>query len=279
VNQIIFYITVLLIFSSCSFSKSTDDILLARVGDSYLYQSDIQSVKSLKLNRPDSIMYVHQYIKNWAEQKLLLQKALLNINQDELEIDSRISDYKNSLLIHAYEQKLIQQSIDTLLTFVDIDNYYKAHSDDYYLSENIIKIMFVKASLIAPNLDSLEYWIFHEDMLQIEKIQEYCHQYSKRFYHNPNKWVTWSDFINIFPSQFDLTALSLTNKTLLLKDTTDVYLFRLIDAKEHNEIAPLDYVQEKIKSILLNQKKTNTIDHIKLKLFEDAKNANEFEIY
>ena len=279
VNQIIFYITVLIIFSSCSFTKSTDDILLARVGDYYLYQSDIQSVKSLKLSRPDSMIYVQQYIKNWAEQKLLLQKALLNINQDELEIDSRLTDYKNSLLIHAYEQKLIQQSIDTLLTFSDLNKYYNAHADDYYLSENIIKIMFVQASLIAPKLDSLKFWMFHDDKLQIEKIQEYCHQYSKRFYYNPNEWVTWSDFIDIFPSQFDLSPLSLRNKTLLLKDTTDVYLLRLIDVKEQTEIAPLDYVQEKIKSILLNQKKTNTIDYIKLKLFEDAKNANEFEIY
>ena len=265
--------------SSCSFSKSSDDVLLARVGDSYLYKSDIHSLHLLNESRPDSMIYVQQYIKNWAEQKLLLEKALMNVNQDELEIDSRITDYKNSLLIHAYEQKLIQHSIDTLLSSEDIKKYYNAHADDYYLAEKIIKIMFVKASLIAPKLDSLELWVFQEDTLQIAKIEEYCHKYSKRFYYNINEWVNWSDFTNVFPAQFDLSSLTMSNNTMLLKDITDVYLLRLIDEKKQSEIAPLDYVQEKIKSILLNQKKTNTIEYIKLKLFEDAKKTKEFEIY
>jgi hypothetical protein len=265
--------------SSCSFSKSSDDVLLARVGDSYLYKSDIQSLQLLNESRPDSMIYVQQYIKNWAEQKLLLEKALMNVNQDELEIDSRITDYKNSLLIHAYEQKLIQHSIDTLLALDDIKNYYNAHADDYYLAEKIIKIMFIKASLIAPKLDSLELWVFQEDTLQIAKIEEYSHKYSKRFYYNINEWVNWSDFTDVFPAQFDLSSLTMSNNTMLLKDITDVYLLRLIDEKKQSEIAPLDYVQEKIKSILLNQKKTNTIEYIKLKLFEDAKKTKEFEIY
>lgn len=278
-NHILIFISILCLFYSCSFSKSPDDELLARVGDSYLYNSDIKSIRSLNIGRPDSMIYIQQYIKNWAEQKLLLQKALLNVDQDKLDIDSRITDYKNSLLIHAYEQKLIQQSKDTLLSTKDIDNYYIKHVDDFYLAEKIIKIMFIKASIIAPKLDSLKYWVFNKDTLQIEKIEEYAHQYSKRFYYNVSEWVTWSDFTDIFPSEFNLSTLTLFNKTLFFKDKTDVYLLRLFDMKEQSEIAPLDYVQGKIKSILLNQKKTNIIERIKFKLFEDAKNTNEFEIY
>ena len=39
-----------------------------------------------------------------------IQKAVLNINQDQLEIDKRLESYRRSLLIHAYEQKLIGQN-------------------------------------------------------------------------------------------------------------------------------------------------------------------------
>ena len=66
----------------------TDDILLARLGDSYLYESEVKSLISNELNTADSLAFIQQYINNWAQQELLLQKAVLNINQEELEIKS-----------------------------------------------------------------------------------------------------------------------------------------------------------------------------------------------
>ena len=139
--------------------------------------------------------------------------------------------------------------------------------------------MFVQTSITAPKLDSLKDWISNDDFPNVDQIEEYCHQYSKRYYYNPNEWVKWTDFLNIFPSDFNFSSLSMKDSYLLTNDSLDVYLFRLMDIKDQSEISPLDYVEEKIKSILLNKKKINTIEYIKLKLFEDAKKMNEFEIY
>ena len=46
----------------------------------------------------------------------------LKINQDEY--DKKVNDYKNSLIIYNYEQQLVDQNLDTVITFDQIQNYY-----------------------------------------------------------------------------------------------------------------------------------------------------------
>ena len=82
-----------------------------------------------------------------------------------------------------------------------------------------------------------------------------------------------------FLEKLDISTLSMTNNTMILKDSLDVYFIRLMNLKEQGEIAPIEYVKEEIKSILLNQRKLKTVEVIKTKLFEDAKQSNQFEIY
>ena len=273
------YIFSIILVSSCSFMQRSDDILLARLGDAYLYESEVKSLQMTNLSSVDSTAIIQQYIQNWAQEELLLQKAVLNINQNELEIDKRLEAYRRSLLIHAYEQKLIQQQLDTLVLIDELETYYNQHTDDYILGTKIAKVVFVKASTMAPKLDSLKHWLFNEDSIDTDKIESYSHQYAKRFYNNPSEWITWADFENIFPTEFNISSLSMKKNTMSLEDTLHVYLVRLMDVKEQGEIAPLEYVEEEIKSILLNQRKLKTVGIIQHKLLEDAKNSKQFEIY
>ena len=265
--------------SSCSLFERTDDILLARLGDSYLYESEVKSILNSSLSSTDSLAFIQQYIQNWAKEELLLEKAELNIDLGELDIEQRLEDYRKSLLIHAYEQKLIQQSNDTLISFDALTTYFQEHSDDFILAENIVQPMLVRVSEVAPELDSLETWVFSKDSLDLDAIEAYAHQYAKRFYYNPNEWLNWREFMESIPSVKENDSFFEHSNTLKLKDSLDVYFVRLFDLKEQGEIAPLEYVQEEIKSILLNQKKLRTVDVIQSKLLEDAKKSKQFEIY
>ena len=274
-----YYIILVFLLSSCSSFDNNDEVLIARLGDSYLYEHQVTSLINSKLSSVDSLTFIQQYINNWAQEELLLQKAVLNINQDQLEIDKRLESYRRSLLIHAYEQKLIEQSLDTLILENQLQSYYNQHADDYILADKIMKVIFVKTSIMAPKLDSLETWLFDKDTLLIDAIETYCHQYSKRFYYNSKEWLMWNDFKQVFSEELDISTLSMTNNTMILKDSLDVYFIRIMNLKEQGEIAPIEYVKEEIKSILLNQRKLKTVEVIKTKLFEDAKQYNQFEIY
>lgn len=273
------YTIVLTILSSCSLFERTDDILLARLDDAYLYESDVNALLYKDLSSADSLAFIQQYIYNWAQEELLLKKAELNIDFSEFDIEQRLEDYRRSLLIHAYEQKLIKQNNDTLIESTSIQNYYQQHADDYILAEDIVKLMMVKVSEIAPELDSIKYWVFTKDSLNLEAIEAYAHQYAKRFYYNPNEWLNWREFVAFLPETSSNSSFFKQSNTLHLKDSLDVYFVRLFDRRIQGEIAPVEYVQEEIKSILLNQKKLKTVDVIQSKLLEDAKRSKQFEIY
>ena len=139
-----YYIILVFLLSSCSTFETNDDVLIARLGDSYLYELQVTLLINNKLSSIDSSIFIQQYVNNWAQEELLLQKAVLNINQDQLEIDKRLESYRRSLLIHAYEQKLIEQSLDTLILEEQLQSYYNLHADDYILADKITKVMFVK---------------------------------------------------------------------------------------------------------------------------------------
>ena len=273
------YILGLTILSSCSLFERTDDILLARLDNSYLYESDVKSILNKNLSSADSLAFIQQYINNWAQEELLLQKAELNIDFSEFDIDQRLEDYRRSLLIHAYEQKLIKQNNDTLIEPTSIKSYYQQHSDDYILAQDIVKLMMVKVSEIAPELESIEQWVFAKDSLNLDAIEAYAHQYAKRFYYNPKEWLNWSEFEAFLPNTNSKPPFFKQSNTLHLKDSLDVYFVRLFDRRNQGEIAPVEYVEEEIKSILLNQKKLKTVDVIQSKLLEDAKKSKQFEIY
>lgn len=272
-----YYILLILILSSCFFNDRSDDTLLARVGDSKLYYYELSIPDNLLPS--DSMAFIQQYIYNWAQEELILQKAELNINTKNLNLEKRLEDYRRSLLIHAYEQKLIQQELDTVVSLEEMTDYHNLHKEDYILSKKIAQILFLQLSNLAPELDAIKNQVLYADSIDLIAIEEYAHLYSKRYYYNNSEWLDWSDVINVLPNTHYLQDLSLKNNTIQIDDSLDVYLIRLIDLKDVNEIAPLEFVQEEIKSILLNQRKLKTIDYIQSKLLEDAKQSQQFEIY
>jgi len=239
----------------------------------------VKSILNTDVSSADSLAFIQQYIHNWAQEELLLQKAELNIDFSEFDIDKRLEDYRRSLLIHAYEQKLIRQNIDTIVSTEVLQEYYSQHSDDYILAESVVQLMLLKVSVIAPELDSIKDLVFAKDSLNVDAIEAYAHQYSKRFYYNPNEWLTWRSFEAFLPEVTEKKNLFKQSNTLYLKDSLDVYFVRLFDQKDQGEIAPIEYVEEEIKSILLNQNKLKTVDVIQSKLLEDAKKSKQFEIY
>ena len=74
----------LFIFSCGNNSLETGEKPLAKVGDSYLYPSDVKvSVFSSNGSKEDSTEMAKKYINNWVHETLLLQKAEKNLTDDK----------------------------------------------------------------------------------------------------------------------------------------------------------------------------------------------------
>ena len=112
--KIIVLVLVIGLFS-CSKEEGSP---LAKVYDNYLYEKDIEGLVPEGLSSSDSLSFVQNYIKQWVESQIILNKAKKNIDDD---FTRQLEDYKNSLILNSYEAKIVNQLIDTNVSQQEIE--------------------------------------------------------------------------------------------------------------------------------------------------------------
>ena len=105
------YFLLALVVSSCSyFKKPQEPEAVARVGEMYLYKSDIKDLVPKGTAKNDSIAIVKSYIGRWATQKILYNAAEYNLSNNQIEgFEDLINQYKIDLYTKAYLEKLKQE--------------------------------------------------------------------------------------------------------------------------------------------------------------------------
>ena len=116
-------------------------------------------VKEIPLNTVDSSFFIKNFIDEWVSKRILLHHAKINLKIDQDEYDKKVNDYKNSLIIYNYEQQLVDQNLDTVITFDQIQNYYINNMQNFVLSQNIFKGRFIIVNKEAPKLIYLRKYI------------------------------------------------------------------------------------------------------------------------
>lgn len=264
---------------SCNKKSTNSDKTLARVGTEYLYLSDIQHQLPTELKNQDSIAFVESFVQKWVMDKLMFEKASINLEDDQEDIDEKVEAFKQSLFIYKYEQKLISQKLDNKVSEEEIKTFYTEHKTEFILSENIVKAFFTIYPKDASSPDKLTKLLSskHED--DIDKFKDFCYQYSSEFYF-PEKWMSAGSITNQLPNKNnDLSSIGQSKQTVVQEDSINYYIYKATELAHTGEIAPIEYVQNDIKQVIL-QKRTQELNKtLRNKIFEDALKKNVFEIY
>jgi hypothetical protein len=145
------FIALALVFFLISCSSEDKGRLIAKVGDKELYSDDI---KLLNYSASDSEIVVSRFVSDWAEEQILLAAAEENQNIDLLSIERKVERFRNELLIYQLENYEIEAKLDTTVSDQEIENYYKAHKDDFQLNDYLVKVLYLKVPFDTPELES-----------------------------------------------------------------------------------------------------------------------------
>lgn len=253
---------------------------VARVGEKVLMESDIRKIVPQDLSPDDSTLIAGEYIKKWVRQELLIQKANENLSAEQKDLTREIEEYRNSLIIYKYKNALLTEQMDTVVTQQQIEHYYNTKGDDFKLSANIIKGIFVKIPLNIGKPAELKRMIDDNSEEGIKALKEYCIQYAKSFDFFTDKWVEFRMVRRYLPVEIDDPGLVLKQKSLIeQKDNDFFYLVSILDYKLQNEPAPLEYVHENIKNLILNQRKIEFLQQIEENVYKEGERQNKFEIF
>lgn len=268
--------------SSCKYLQRSkhDRQALARVNNTYLYVDDLEGVIPPGTAPEDSVLLVNQFIQNWIREQLVLQKAEMNLSSDLKNVEKQLEAYRKSLIIYAYQEKLVNQNLDTNVTESEIAEYYEKNKANFELRENIVKAdyaVFNRSNKELPKIKSL----FRSDKQEQQvKFAELCKKYAYKYALGDTNWIRFDDLLKEIPLPADNQELFLsTRKYVEIEDSANVYLVNIKAYKIKESQSPLAFEKNRIRSIILNQRKLSLLAKMEEDTYQDALNKKEFEIF
>lgn len=272
-----FVIASIISLASCQwFNRSEGEGALARVGDKYLFIEDIDGLASANIE--DSAQIVSSYIDNWVKEQLLMRKALQNLPDDQVNFEKQLENYRRSLIIYAYENQILRQKLDTLITEDQIEVYYKNNKENFELKEDILQMRMVMIRNSAPNHDSVKYWLFGRDSLLLLNLVDYCTGFAEKCALDTSEWIPLNLLNSYLPgNELQIGALGLGKN--ILEDSVKTIMIDLYAQKSKGNRAPVSYVKDQIRAILKNQRRLKLLADVRKQIFEDASLKNTYEVY
>ncbi len=272
---------IMLLSSSClEFGNKNKEQPIARVYNKKLYLSDIQNIFYEDMTKNDSIKVKNNYIENWIKNQLLLQKAELNLTDEQKNISRELENYRISLLAYKYKQNLIKQKLDTAFSDQEIEAYYEKNKANFTLDKNIIKLLYIKLPRTVPNIEHVRKIYKSEDKEDLKGLEDYCYQYANKYDYCRDEWIAFDDILNKIPLQVDDQKKYLaSNDHIETADGDHYYFIKILDYKLKTMISPLSFVKENVKSILLNKRKIELLKDLESNIYNNALDHGHFEIY
>ncbi|MDY0779255.1 hypothetical protein [Tenacibaculum sp. IB213877] len=283
----LFIIFPIAVFTSCDFIKIQpkkevqQEVVVASVGNEKLYQSELEGVVPKGISKQDSTVLAKSYITSWARQQLFLQKAEKNISEGQSnEIEQLVKNYRQSLYINDYKERLVKQQLDTIITEEEITLYYEQNKENFKLNEELLQLKYIhfgkdfidKKETIKKFQSDKE-----EDLQDLENLTINFKDYHLR----DSTWIPFEEVLQKIPpfrteSKQKLLKIS---KFIQKEDSLGVYLVAVKDVLKRNDIAPLSYIEPNIKQLILHKRKLELIREIEKTLIDDAIKNNIFKEY
>ncbi|MDE5605953.1 MAG: hypothetical protein K2I68_01465 [Bacteroidales bacterium] len=174
-----------------------------RVDDAVLYKEEIEAQIPKGTLSQDSAHIAEKIINDWTLQQVMLKKAKENTAESAAAFEKQIEEYRNSLILYDYQNRVLSQRLDTVVSAEEIEAYYQRNMPQFYLKSNIVRVRFVKLRKDHRLADKIKKAVFSsalsdEDMLQLAK---WCRQAADNYYLEEDQWLYFNDLLREVPIQ------------------------------------------------------------------------------
>ena len=274
-----FFIIISILFVGCKMSGDEDGQNVARFNDSYLNNSDFLELMT-NYSAEDSVAKANNVINNWAINKILIERAKLNLTESRLnEIELLVEDYRSDLLSDSYLEALVNSTINLEVDSLEIQSLFDSNKDLFLLNEDIYRLIFVE----LPQDFSDTYEVRKRIRRFNEKDQYFLDSISYRYNNysfDTKTWISEKKLLNDFDFLNSYSYRSLKNYNFYqYKDSLSLYLIKIVDSARKGEISPIENVLSTLEYMSLNQRKKEVMLKIKTNILKDALLNNKLEFY
>jgi len=252
---------------------------LVKVGNNVLYKSVLEENIPEGLSSEDSVIAAEHFIHSWISEILLYDIALKNLNDKE-NIDRLVENYRRSLLIYHYEEQLVNEKLSNEIGEQSLSDYYNQNKDKLKLERPLVKGLFLKVPVTAPQLNEIRTWYKSATSDSRANLEKYCLNNSATFNYFADTWTDFNDIINNFPkSQISGEDLKIQKKTVEKQDDNFFYFLNITDFLLAGDNTPYEYAKPAIREILVNQRKIDFLQKTEEDLYQRAIDKGEVQFY
>lgn len=253
---------------------------LVEVSGEFLYKEDLQAALPLNISKDDSVLFAEHYIRNWIEDALLFDKAEGNIPDND-KISKLVENYRRALIMHTYQEELVNQKLANDISEEEINAYYEKNKELFRLDNPLVKGLFIKVPRSSSDLGNVRVWYRKNNQDVIEKLEKYSLRNAVSYDYFYDRWTSVPDVAAKIPLKvLDTDANYLDkNRNVEVKDTAFCYFLHIEDFLGKDKQKPLDFARDEIKEILINLKRVEFINKVKEDLYQRASDRNKIIYY
>ncbi len=275
------FVALMPLLISCQLIDNREKVPLARVGNETLTLQELMSVIPDDIAQEESLLLAEDYIHKWIRHELLIRKAEENLSPSQRDVNKELKEYRNSLIIYRYKKELLQSKMDTLVSDEEITDFYSENKDNFILSNNLVKAVYVKIPLSISRPDQVKAYCDLAAGDGIRELQDYCLKNAESYEIHTNEWVDARTVFRKLPGIDPEETTGLLRKSNFheQKDQDYYYLISVLGYRLKGNVAPLEYVKENIRNLILNKRRIEFLKKIEDDIYTEGLRKQKFKIY
>lgn len=266
--------------SSCQEKKEDKGEVIVSVYGKNLYKTDLDNIFYEGISYNDSVLRSKVYIDKWIRNQLLIRQAENNLEPSQLDFTKRLEEYRNSLVINKYETELINQKLDTVVTENQIRDYYNNNNDELRLNRDVVKMAYVTIHKDSKKKRLFTKLLRDNDVLLVDSIASLADEHALSYDVNVDEWRDFDDVIEQFNLKVkDNKSFLNGNKYLVVYDDDVNTMIRFCDYRLINDVSPCEMEMERIKYIILSNRKKELLEKLYEDIYSKAVQDNAFEVF
>ena len=280
-RKLLTYLLPLLLCSCTAISSLVhDDQVVARVGEHKLYKSELEQFIPNMIPAADSVRLAGQYINTWAMDQLYLDVAEAQLSKAALDVSAELESFRRSLLKYRYEQRYINDRLDTLVTDEQVRQYYQEHEADFALKRPVLKVRFVDVMKDSPNKDAILKMMTSKEYSDVQRADTLAQSTALRYFDSSDTWMDAGELARYFGLDYTEMLSHLKGDMIRYEpaDRGDLMAAYVLDIRKSGS-APIEYCSSRIRDILMSARKHALMTSLERDLLENALESNNFVIY
>jgi len=272
-------VVVSLLMISCSPTKKGDSTPLVKVGNKVLTKQMLDENIPVGLSHDDSIIEAEHYIRTWVTDELMYDIARKNTSDME-RIDQLVENYRKSLVIYQYQEQLVNEKVIKKIDEQDLYNYYKDNKEKFKLNQYLIKGVFLKVPVEAPDIEEIrDNYKSVSSLASREKLEKYSIRNGVTFDYFLDKWVSFDEVKNSWPAA-SRKALVLGNGRNYFEQQDEVfhYFLNVTEFLSPDDFAPFEYAKPVVQEMLVNQQKIDFLKKTEDDIYQRAINKGDIKL-